>query len=177
MREEIKKIKVSKEQFAEALYLWLSKSWNDKTIKETAKDLGFKIKNDVDYLKIYKELFFLNLWIVVRACENEFEDENKRNECLDIFHHFVCERIILTPGTIIFNFKNWMEGLREKYIKYDKAMETEHPATPLWVLATLINKNLFGEVKKDVLFQTGISAKITFSMKHLRKVIRQFDIE
>jgi len=173
MKEKEEKIKVSKEQFAEALYIWFLKCFNEKAIKETAKDLELKIKNDIDYLKIYKELFFLNMWIVVRACENEFEDENKRDECLDIFHHFVCERFI--PG--ITNFKNWMKSLGEKYAEYDKAMETEHPLTPTYVLAKLINKNIFGELKKSISPQMTISTKIVFSIKHLRKAIRQFDIK
>ncbi len=70
-----------------------------------------------------------------------------------------------------------MQILRVKYIQYNKAMETEHSATPLWVLAKLINKNLFGEFKKDINFQTTIIAQITSSMKHLKGLIKKFDVE
>ena len=85
MKHNDKKLKVSKEQFAEVLYIWLSKNWNGEVIKEIAKESHFGIRNIKDFIKISKELFFLNVWSVICACEAEFVDEGKRNKCLDIF--------------------------------------------------------------------------------------------
>jgi len=87
MKEKIKKIKVSKKQFAEALYVWLSKNWNIEVIKGITKE--FEVKNIKDFIKISKELFFLNMWSVICACEAELGDKDKRNECLDIFCNLV----------------------------------------------------------------------------------------
>lgn len=58
-----------------------------------------------------------------------------------------------------------------------KAMETEHPSTPLWVVANLINRNLFGEIKKDLKFQSLVIAYIGLSLKHLGEAIKQYDID
>ena len=169
------KIKVSKEQFAEALYYhWFLKVWNDKEIKKTAEELDFKIRNDNDYSKIYKELFFLNMWIVIYTCEKVFEDENKRNKYLDFFHHFVYGRVTEGRET---NFGNWIKTITAKYIEYNKAMETKHPSTPLWVLAELINKNLFGEIEVSAILQTEIITQVALSIQHLREAIKYYDIE
>ena len=136
------KVKVSKDQFAEVLYRWLSKFLTKEAIKKTAKDLGFKLRRR-NYSKVFGELIVLYMWLTVYTCEEVLEDENKRNECLDTFHHLVYERH--TEGTQE-DFGKWMKSMGAKYIEYDKAMETGHPSGPLWVVANLINRDLFGEI-------------------------------
>jgi hypothetical protein len=168
------KAKISKKEFAEVLYYWLSHHLAKQAIKETAKDLDFKIKSDEDFNKILQELFALNMWLIVRACERVFEDEDKRNECLDIFHHLVYERHTEETEKI---FGKWMTLMGAKYSEYNKAMETEHPSTPLWVLAKIVNKNLFGEVKEDPCLQFHIGAYVGISAKHLEELIKKCDIE
>ncbi len=168
------KVKASKKEFAEVLYYWLSQRSSKKAVKQTAKDLDFKIKSNEDFNKIFQELFALNMWSIVRTCERVFEDEDKRNECLDIFHHFVYER--RTEG-IEENFGKWMTLMGAKYIEYIKAMETEHPSGPLWVLSKVVNKNLFGEVKKDPFLQMAIGDYVGLSVKHLGEAIKKYNIE
>jgi len=168
------KVKVSKKQFAEVLYYWLSGYLTKNAIKKSAKELGFKIRNNKDFSKIFEELFVLDMWLIVYTCEGVFEDEDKRNECLDIFHHLVYDRHIENKEN---SFNDWMMSISPRYVKYSKAMETKHPSTPLWVVANVINKRLFGEIKKDLSFQMKMVAHIGLFVEHLGKAIKQYDIE
>lgn len=171
---DTQKVKVSKEEFAEVLYYWLSHRLTKDAVKETAKDLDFKVKSNKDFNKILQELFTLNMWSIVHSCERVFEDENKRNECLDIFHHLVYERH--TEGTDG-NFSKWKMSMGVKYIEYGRAMKTEHHLGPLWVLSEVVNKNLFGEVKKDPFLQVKIGAYVGMPAKHLEELIKKYDVE
>jgi len=168
------KVKVSKEEFTQVLYYWLSQRLTKQAIKQTAKDLDFKIKSNEDFNKILQELFALNMWLIVRACEKVFDDIDKRNECLDMFHRLVYQGHTGGPEE---NFGNWMTSIGMKYVEYSQAMETEQPPSPLWVLAKVINKNLFGEVKKDVILQVNISAYVGIPYETLEDLIKKYDIE
>lgn len=169
-----KKVKVSREQLAEVLYYWLAGYLTKKAIKKTAKELSFRIGNNKDFSKIFEELFALNMWLTVYTCEGVFEDEDKRNECLDIFHHLVYNHHIENKES---SFNDWMMLISPRYIEYSKAMETEHPSTPLWVVANIINKRLFGEIKEDLFFQMKMVAHIGLFIEHLGKAIKEYDIE
>jgi len=169
---EQEKVKVSRRQFAEVLYYWLSKHVTE--VKETAKDLGVKIRNDQHLIKIFRELCILHMWLIVHSCEEILKDEDKRNECLDIFHQLVYDHYI-QKGEI--SFTNWMVQFAPIYAEYNKAMETEHPSTPLWVVATVFNKRLFGEVWEDLGFQVKLITRIGLSRIYLAKAIKQYDIE
>jgi hypothetical protein len=166
--------KVSKTGFAEGLYLWLSQRLSKEAVKETAEEFDFKIKSNKDFNKMFQELFALNMWLIVRTCERVFEDVDKRNECLDIFHRLVYERYSQDIGE---NFGKWMKLMGAKYIEYIKAMETEHPSGPLWVLAKLINTNLFGKLKKDPFIQLAISSYVAIPAEYLEELIKKYDIE
>ncbi len=174
MSEKIKKLKVSKEQFAGILYCWLSGNLTNKAIKKMARELRFKIKGNKDFSRIFEELFFLNMWLIVYTCEGVFENEKKRNECLDIFHHLIYTRHIENKKN---NFNDWMRSLYPGYVKYNKAMGTEHPSTPLWVVANIVNKRLFGKIKKDPILQMKIVIYIGLVVEHLGKLIKQYDID
>ena len=135
------KIKVSRKEFAEVLFYWLAKQVNTKIIKQTAKLFDLKNKSDKDFdeteelfglnlkskkefSKLFEELFAVNMWSIVRTCERVFEDIDKRNEYLDMFHHLVYQRLIEGSGE---NFRQWMLSTTAKYIDYNKITETEHP--------------------------------------------------
>jgi len=184
------KIKVSREEFAEVLFYWLCMHVGKKGIEKTAKAFDLKVKGykdfstilrkvigskkDFDKVRIYEELFTLNMWLVVHNCERVFEDIDKRNECLDIFHRIVHQRLIEGTGE---NLKPWTLSMATRYIDYNKAAETEHHLGPLWVLSKVINKNLFGEVKEDPFLQFQIGVYITESMKALEEAIKKYDVE
>jgi len=168
------KIEVSKEEFAEGLYYWLLRCLSKEDVKKIAKDCGFKIKSNEDFNKILQELFALNMWIIVHSCEIVFKDEDKRNECLDIFHRLVYER---DAEGIKENFGNWMMLMSARYSAYGKAMATDHPSTPLWVVANLFYRNLLGEITNDLAAQSKLIAYIGLSVKHLGEVIKQYDIQ
>ena len=171
---EDKNVKVTKKQLAEALYYWFSGYLTKKEVKKTAKELGFRIWKKEDFKKIFRELFVFNMWLIIHTCENVFDVEDKRNECLDIFHNLVYNRNIDNSEI---SFINWKISIASRYIEYSKAMKTEHPSTPLWVVAEILNRNLFGEVKKDLSFQMKVIAHIGLFVKHLGEGILQYDIE
>jgi hypothetical protein len=173
MKEKIKKIKVSKEQFAEVLNYWLLENSTKKVIKEMAKELRFKIRNNKDFSKIFEELFIFNMWLIVYTCEGVFENEEKRNECLDIFHNLVYSRHIENKEI---SFNDWMMSISQRYIEYSKAMETEHPSTPLWVVANKVNKRFFGEIKKDPFINLKIASHIGAFIKYLGELIKKYEI-
>ena len=169
-----KKVKVSKKQFAGLLDYWLWGFLSEKAVKKNAKDLGFKIKNNEDFSKIFEELFVLDMWLVIYTCEGRFKDEDKRNEVLDIFQHLEYGRYL---GKDLKSFGDWIMAIAPRYAEYSKGMETEHPSTPLWVVANIINKRLFGEIKEDLRFQAKMVIYIGLFVKQLGKVIKQYDIE
>lgn len=171
---DIQKIKVSKEEFAEVLYYWLFRYLSKKDVKSKAKDLKFRIKSNQDFNRIFQELFVLNIWIIIHSCEIVFKDEDKRNECLDIFHRLVYERNV--QGTEE-NFSNWMILMSTRYSAYGNAMATYHPSTPLWVVADVFYKNLLGEITKDLGAQTTLIAYTGLSVKYLEEAIMQYDIQ
>ena len=169
-----KKVKVSRKQFAGLLDYWLWGFLSEKAVKKTANDLGFKIRTNEDFTKIFEELFVLDMWVVVYTCEGIFEDEDKRNDVLDIFHHLEYGRYL---GKEERSFSDWMMSIAPRYAEYGKAMETEHPSTPLWVVANVFNKRLFGEIKNDLAFQTNVIVYKGLFVKHLGEAIKQYDIE
>ena len=175
MKEKIRKIKVSREQFAEVLYYWFSGYLTEKYVKKTAKELGFRIWKRKDFKKIYKELFIFNMWLTIHTCEKVFDDEDKRNECLDVFHNLVYNRTISNNNEI--SFIDWKISISSKYIEYRKAMKMEHPSGPLWVVAETLTRYLFGEVKKDLSFQLKAMAHAGLFVEHLGKGLLQYDVD
>ena len=172
-----RKVKVYTVDFAQGLDWWLSRGLGKRRVKRAAKDFSFKIKSDEDFQRIFGELLALNTWLIVRACERLIKDVDKRNECLDIFHRLVYVRY--AKGTEQ-NFGEWMKFMGGKYIEYMKAVETEHPSGPLWVLAKVVNKNLFGEVKENAFVQAAIGGYLGINMKYteeaIKELIKKYDI-
>ena len=64
-----------------------------------------------------------------------------------------------------------------RYVDYDNAMKTEHPSTPLWVVASTFSKNLFGEVQKDAILQMKMLTRIGLFVEHFGKTIEEYEIE
>ena len=169
-----KKVKVSRLQFAGLLDYWLWGFLSEKAVKKTAKDFGFKIRNKKDFNKIFEELFLLSMWLTVYTCEVFLKDKDKRNECLDIFHHLEYGRYL---GKEEKSFSDYMMSIYPSYVEYSKARETEHPSTPLWVVANVFNKRLFGEIKEDLAFQTTVVIYQGLFAKHLGEAITNYDID
>ena len=174
----MQQVKISKDQFAEGLFYWLTMFLTEKTIKKTAKDIGFRLRNNRDFKKISEELLILNMWLIVHTSELVFADEDKRNDLLDMFHHLVYdERNIFFNISIRKSYKDWMQSIIDRYVEYGEAMETEHPQTPFWVVADVFNKRLFGETQKDLQYQSKVMVYIGLFVKHLGEAIKRYDIE
>lgn len=187
---DTQKVKVSREEFAEVLFYWLCLHVGKKGIEKAAKAFDLKVKGyedfstilrkvtgnkkDFDKVRIFEELFALNMWLIVYSCERIFEDIDKRNECLDIFHRIVYQTLLEEEEE---DFDQWLLSMGTRYIEYNKAPETKHTLGPVWELATVVNKNLFGEVKRDPFIQTRISFYVTSSIEALEEAIRKYDIK
>jgi len=181
---DTQKVKVSREEFAEALFYWLTSQVNTKKIKQLAKLsnpehkekelFGLNLEHKTEFNILIEELFDLNMWLIVHVCERVFEDTDKRDECLDIFHHIVYQRLLEEEEE---DFDQWALSMSTRYIDYNKATKTENTLGPLWELATVVNKNLFGEVKRDPFIQTRISFYVTSSIEALEEALRKYDIE
>lgn len=181
---DTQRVKVSKEEFAEALFYWLVKQVNTKAIKQSAKLLDLKgkghelfgrnLKSKEDSSKLVEELLALNMWLIARSCQRVFEDIDERNECLDNFHRIVYQRLI--EGTEE-DFGQWALSMTARYIGYDKAMKTDHTLGPLWELASVVTEGLLGKATLDAIvrFQIGVYASTT--MEALEELIKQYDIE
>jgi len=85
-----RKIKATREEFAMALSYWLSKALSREQLNDTAEMFGIDISKEDNFSRVFNELLALNMWLVIHTCERIFDDVNKRNECLDIFHKLVC---------------------------------------------------------------------------------------
>ena len=166
---------MTKNQLAELLYHWFSMFVTEKEVKKNAKELGFRIWwRKEKFKKISKELFIFNMWLIILTCEKVIDDEDKRNECLDIFHNLVYNRNINSNEI---SYKDWTISISSKYIEFNKAINTEHPSTSLWVVAKVLNRNLFGEVKEDLSFQLKVCSKIGLFVEHLGKEMLKYDLE
>jgi hypothetical protein len=178
------KIKVSREEFAEVLSYWLANQVNTKAIQQLAKAFdskrkppelfGINLKEKKNLNALAEELFPLNMWMIVYSCERIFEDIDKRNECLDTFHLIVYQRIL--EGTKE-DFDQWKLAVTSKYLDYKEAMETKSQPGPLWHLATVVNKNLFGKLNLDALVQFEISSYASSTIKALLEMINKYEIE
>jgi hypothetical protein len=166
--------KMSNHEFAEVLYKWVSSHSTEKEIKKSAKKLGIKIRNDQDLRKISGELLTLNMWLTVDTCKLVIQNKDKANECLNLFHRLVYEKHL---GGTEKGLRDWIKSMIKDYTKYDRAIKTDHPMTPLWVVAELFSMNFFGEIKKDPFLLTRIGHYIALFNELLEKLIMEYDIE
>lgn len=169
-------VRVSRGEFAEVLYYWVTKDLREHKIRDVASSLDFEIDGDEAYDTVFRELLILNMYLAVTAAERVFEDEEKRDDCLDSLHHLVFDRHYGETGATFGNWKIWM-GTR--YLEYQQASESDpkHPAGPLWEISKTINKRLFGEVKEDPFIQASIGGYVALNLEHLTDLMHEYDIE
>lgn len=169
-------VRVSREDFAEVLYYWVTKDLREEKIRETASFLHLEIKSDETYDTILRELLILNTYLAVTVAGRVFEDEEKGNGCLDLLHRLVFDRHYGETGVTFGDWKTWMST---RYLEYQQASESDpkHPPGPLWGISKTVNKRLFGEIKLDPFIQASISQYIALNLKHLTGLIREYDIE
>lgn len=166
--------KISKKQFAEILYYWLTEHLNQNNLKKFAGELNFEINKKNNFNKLFEKVLILNMWLIIYSCEGVLENSEIKNECLDVFHHLVYDRYIIETE---YNFKDWMLAISKSYIEYSIAMETEHPSTPLWVVAKVFSEKLYGQINKNPHIHMKIINRIGLFVKHLGKAIKQYSIE
>jgi len=183
-------IKVSKEEFAEALLHWVAMHTSRKGMKQDArvfdstsdkplesregKELfGLNLSNRKQCAILLEELMALNIWIVVVTCENKLKDLEKRNTCLDIFHRRFFDQFLKDN---VEGFEQWMEYLEAKYDEYREAMKTCE-SKDLIAFGELIQRNLHGERYPSALWNWQIVVYVGEGIKALGKALDQYKIE
>lgn len=164
---------VNTEEFATLLCYWLAKQMTSEKVKDTAEMFSIDVSNKQNLVRLFNELFGLNMWLVVHTCERVFDDVDKRNECLDRFHNLVYQEFFKDEDM---DFSEWLGGLSAKYLEYNKARESEAPLGPAFALATEVNKNLFGELNLDAFVQFAIGRYITASINALEGALKQYKV-
>jgi len=174
-------VKISKKDFSDTLYCWLSELLTEKEVRNIANEVGFTIKgflrkktNKKLYDKFYGELFSLNMYLIVFTCEGIIKDEDKKNDVLDLFHSTVYERNIKVTGI---SYSKWIRLMKLIYNEYSKSMDTESLLTPLLLIANKFGKNLFGKTKLDPFVKFEIGMRIGGIVKYLSEALQEYDIE
>lgn len=165
----MEKKKVSVDELVQVLFFTVSMFLSKKDVKSFAKTLRYRFKYNI----LYSELVSLHMWIICDICELTFKSSPAIKECLGKLHRLVFENLVKTKRENIFE---WMNGIENKYIEYDKAFSTEHPSGPFWVLAKTITKNLFGEIKWDPIVLIKIADYVASLKVLLLKEIDKFKI-
>jgi hypothetical protein len=181
-----KKIKVSKEEFAEALLHWVAMQISNKGIKQDARvfDLtseapldsretkelfGLNLSNSEQLMTLLDELLALNLWMVVLACDVKLKDVDQRTDCLNIFIRQFFDRIIKDTGE---DFEQWIESIELKRNQYNKAAKKNPLALPY-----LIQNNLHGQGPPNAIVQFQINLYLEKTLKTLMEVLDRLEIE
>ncbi len=174
-------VKISKKDFADTLYCWLSEHLAKQEVKAMAKQVGFKITglfgiiiNKKLYSQFYSELFALNMYLIVFSCEGVIQDASTKDEVLEIFHKLVYSRNIKVTGT---SYKRWIVLMKLIYEDYRKAMEEKSLLTPILLVSGAFEKNLFGKPILDpyVRFETGM--RIGGIVRQLSQLLQDYTIE
>ena len=184
------KVRVSKEEFAEALLHWVAMHISREGIKQDAKVLdftsdsplesreakelfGLNLSNAEELTILFEELMPLNLWMVVFTCESKFKDVKLRNDCLDIFHRRFFDQFLKDT---VEDYEQWLEFLRFKYDEYREAMKTG-TGKDLMALGSLVQRNLSGERYPDAILNLQIVLYVGEGIKALAHALDQYEIE
>ena len=183
-----KKVKVSKEEFAEALLHWVAIQISVTTVRQDARVLdltseapldsreakelfGLSLSNSKHCRILLNELLALNLWIVIAACESKFKDEKQLNNCLDIFFRRFFDEILKET---VQNYDEWMKFLK---FKHDEYREATRVGKDLMALGWLIQRNLHGEGYPKALLNWQIVVYVGGGIKALGKALDQYEIK
>ena len=176
-----KTIQISKRDFADTLYYWLSEHLTEQEVKEMANQVGFRMKGFFRikiskklYGKFYSELFALNMYLIVFTCEGVIKDEDKKRDILDRFHSIVYDRNVKVTGI---DYNDWMKYMKLIYNEYSKAMDKESLLTPVLLVADELEKNLFGKITLDPYVKFEFGMRIGGIVKQLSKTLQEYDIE
>ena len=181
-----RRIKVSKEEFAKVLLVWLIRCLSEEEIQQIAQD--YNLAEDEDALKLFgldienseslegllQELFAFNMWSIVVSCETQIENKNVRNECLDIFHILVFKEYL---GIQEQDCSQWGLAMGEVYQEYNEALQKGGQLGPVYGLATLLNMKLYGKLNLDAFVQAKIGHYISSSIEAVQGLIKNYDIK
>lgn len=173
------RVKVSKEEFAEALLHWVASHLSRKEIKQDAKALdmmhkgkemfGLNLSKREELSKLFEELVALNLWIVVAVSDSKFKDMQQRDDCLHVLHRRFFDQFLRETTD---DFEQWLSYLTVKYGEYREAMNKD-----LRVLANLIHRNLHGECYPSDIRNFQITLYVGENGKALAKALDQYEID
>jgi hypothetical protein len=175
------KIKISKEDLANTLYCWLAEHLTEIKVIGTAEEIGFmrkglwgmRVKKSL-YEKFYRELFILYMYLIVLTCRDAIEDEEKKNDIVEILHKIVFEKNIRVTGV---KYNQWISFMHHIYNRYKDAIESGSLLTPLLLIAEEFEKNLFHKKRFGPYTKFEFSMRIAGMVKHLSGVFQEYTIE
>jgi hypothetical protein len=178
-----KKVKVSREEFAEVLLHWIVMHIGRKGMKQDAKSLdlmregkelfGLNLSHREELSRLFEELVALNLWIVVAVTDSKFKDMQQRDDCLHILHRRFFDQFLRETTD---DFEQWLSYLTVKYGEYREAMKT-CTGKDLMTLGHLIQRNLHGERYPSDILNLQIMLYVGENGKALGKALNQYEIE
>lgn len=170
-----RKIKATKEEFALVLSTLLKMRLSHEQLNETAELFNFDISKKRNFERLFNELYKLNMWIITHSCERIFDDVDKRNECLDIFHKKVHQAYNEAVREQV-GFDDWVIDMVAKYSEYNDALKSDQPPGSLWALATVLSIGIFGKLNLDVFVHTALGEYIATGIKATESALKQYKV-
>jgi hypothetical protein len=177
---ERQKVRVSREEFAQALLYFLQLSVSKKHTKELGRQFHFKVKKDEDFLHLRHELLLLNIWFIVDACKLIIKDIEKRNACLNRLLGLL---FAADTGGRFEGVPAWLETVHFRCRVYAEAMGTEYMKSgllgknSLWQVSKVVGESLFGEPVEDVSVLMTIGSYVASGLTAVAQMVHQYDIE
>jgi len=167
------KTKITEEEFALALSTLLKMRLSHEQLNETAALINFDISKEKNFERLFNELYKLNMWIITHSCERIFDDIEKRDKCLDIFHRQIHQAYNKAIKEQV-SFDDWILDMVTKYSEYNDALVSDKPPGHLWALARVLNIGIFGKLNKDVFIHTALGEYIGSGIKTTESTLKQY---
>lgn len=181
-----RKVKVTKEEFAKVLFVWVIRSLSEDRIKQEAelqrleenekelKLFGIDLNDDVSVEKLLQELLVFNMWSVIVTCETLFKNDILCFECLDKLHSYVFSKFLQGKDK---DFKKWKLAMAQQYQEYNDSFGKKGELGPVYNLVSLFNIKVYGKLNLDAIVQLQIGNYIFSSMKAVESLIKSYSVK
>lgn len=161
---------MTEEEFAQTLYCWFSEQLNKEEVIKVARRFNYGVKNKEYSNKIRKELFRLNIWLIIFSCEKNSSINSILSQCLNTFQQIVFENYVDIKEI---DYASWLSAIGKHYIKnIDVSTGSElHLAS---TLAKHLRTNLFGFISRNPYMLTQIIAYVKNNCDSLQYLIDKF---
>jgi len=169
--EDQERTAVTMEEYAQVLFLWLSHTVGREMKRPIYR--SFTAWLPKNRRKYRSEQIALEMWIMLDLLDGLVRDRPRLQVITEIFHHTVYDH--LPPGTTS-DFSAWRSFLGQRYHEYAVALQTEHPSSPLYVVAAKLIENLYGQTGKDPPAMMKAMARIALSMQYFGETMAKYEV-